>query len=144
MTWLRFVLFIVNSVSAYAFSYNFGRMLFGDPAFIPSISNRRGISLQLAMGKDVRQGLNPSWEDDCASFFKAVIKNRDYAWSVINDDIDINFPAPHKDAVFHVEYGEKLENYIADQIVQRRIIPIIQSANVKPSDYFEICSYSVN
>ena len=80
-------------------------------------------------------GLTPSSEVDSRKVFNALIINKDFEWTEIKEDIDQGFSVP-KEPIFYVDYKNTDERFIADQIVRRRVLPIMRSAKVEP---FNLC-----
>ena len=130
-----------------AFAFNI-MMQFGDPSFTPSTSQqgsvRQETSLKLAKSKNAPpSGYVTSNEINSRKVFDAVIINDAFLHfppSAIKDVVDQDFTVP-KEPIFNVDYTIKDDHDFAEAIVQHRVIPILQKAQVSSFDLLVFVSF---
>ena len=77
-------------------------------------------------------GLTPSIEEQSRKVYDAIIINDGFEWSELKNNVPSSFAVP-SEPVFYVDYSKNDERFIAEKIVERRVIPILQKAKVNSS-----------
>ena len=129
----RLALLIIH-IAACAHAFNFYMTNVGDSGFYLSTSQRnlmrRGTFLDLAKSRNARpSGLVPSDELDSRKVLEALMIKTDFRWAEIKDVVGKDFSVP-SEPIFNVDYSKRDERYIAQQIVEYRVLPIMNKAQV--------------